>query len=186
MMQAPARRVLLGVILGPHGVRGLVRLKSFTAQPEAILHYGMLSDETGQRYFTLSPANKASASKGIVVARLAGVGTRDAAEKLAGQALYADRLALPPLMAPDEFYQTDLIGLRVIDGQGATLGQVQAVENYGAGDFLVVTGGERGAFDLPFSQAFVPVVDVQGGFLIASLPVGFFDVPLRPESEQNP
>jgi 16S rRNA processing protein RimM len=176
--------VLVGAITGAHGVKGEVKVKSFTAQPASIAAYGPLFDESGQRRFDLSLVGKTGeAGKTTLVGRIQGVADRNAAEALKGQRLYVARQQLPQSDDPDEFYLTDLVGLAVLDDAGVELGRVVEAVNYGAGDVLMVDGGAVGAFDLPFAKAFVPQVDLAAGSLTASLPDDFFETPERPIEE---
>ncbi|HXP29844.1 MAG TPA: ribosome maturation factor RimM [Stellaceae bacterium] len=167
----PERRVCLGVITGAHGVKGMVRVKSFTADPQAIASYGPLEDEAGQRRFTLELTG---AVKGVLLARLAGITDRDAADSLKGTRLYLARAALP---APgdEEYYHTDLIGLAVLLSDGSTLGRVRAIHDYGAGDSIEVATAERGVVIVPFTRAAVPVVDLAGGRIIVEPPAGLLE-----------
>jgi 16S rRNA processing protein RimM len=176
--------VLVGAITGAHGVKGEVKVKSFTAQPASIAAYGPLFDESGQRRFDLSLVGKTGeAGKTTLVGRIQGVADRNAAEALKGQRLYVARRQLPQNEDPDEFYLTDLVGLVVRDEAGVELGRVVEAVNYGAGDVLMVDGGAVGAFDLPFAKAFVPQVDLAAGSLTATLPGDFFETPERPIEE---
>ncbi len=156
-----ADRVCVGAIAGSYGVRGDVRLKSFCAEPEAIARYGPLVTEDGRRF----ELRLGSAIKGGFAARLTGVASKEAADALRGQRLYAPRAALP---APgeDEYYHADLIGLAVHDTGGARLGTVTAVLNHGAGDIIEVDG----ALLLPFTQAVIPTVDLALGRIVADPP----------------
>jgi len=177
--------ILVGAITGAHGVKGEVKVKSFTAQPASIAAYGPLFDESGRRRFDLSLAGKTGeAGKDVLVGRIQGVADRNAAEALKGQRLYVARDQLPAGEDPDEFYLTDLVGLAVQDEAGASLGRVTEVVNYGASDVLVVEGGAKGGFDLPFAKAFVPQVDIAGGKLVVTLPADFFETPARPADEE--
>lgn len=151
----PQQRILVGEIGRPHGVRGLVKLRSFTADPSAIAAY-RLTDETGTRRFALTLL-----AEGL--AQVEGVADRSAAEKLTGTRLYVERAALPPTEDADEFYLADLIGLAARVGD-APFGTVQAVEEHGAGAFLVLATAQ-GEVLLPFTKACVPVVDVAAGFV---------------------
>jgi 16S rRNA processing protein RimM len=160
-----ARRVCVGAIAGAFGVRGEVRIKSFCATPEAIAAYGPLWSEDGARCFTLRLTGTAP---GVLVGRLSGVGTKEAADALRGQRLYADRDRLPP-PGEDEFYHADLIGLPVFDTGGAPLGTVLAVHNHGASDILEVAG-PRGTILLPFTRTVVPTVDLAAGRIVADPP----------------
>jgi 16S rRNA processing protein RimM len=172
-----AKRLCLGIVTGPHGVRGAVRVKSFTEDPAAIGAYGPLSDAAGTRHFALTVRGL---GKGVVLAELEGVADRDAAEALRGLHLYVDRERLPPADA-DEFYQADLIGLPVVLADGKPLGRVAALHDYGAGQSLEITGVAGEAILVPFTKAAVPVVDLAAGRLVVEPPDGLFDKPAPPE-----
>src|SRR5689334_4299109 len=137
-MSAQEKRVCVGVVTGAHGVRGAVRLKSFTAEPGDIARYGPLEDERGERRFR--PRLTGSA-KGVVVAKLPGIDDRDQAEALRGLRLYLPRAALPP-PGEDEYYHVDLIGLAAALADGTCLGTVRAVHDFGAGDTLEIERAE--------------------------------------------
>jgi len=162
----PEGRVLVGVIVGAHGVRGAVRVKAFTAEPAAIAAYGPVEDEAGTRRFELRLIGE---GKGVVVAKLAGVDDRDAAEALKGLRLYVPRAALP---APgeEEFYHADLLGLAAVTREGTRLGVVRAVHEYGAGDSLEIELGDGGTLVVPFTKRAVPEVDLAGGRLVVDPP----------------
>jgi 16S rRNA processing protein RimM len=149
-----AKRVLVGEIGRPHGVRGLVRLRAFTEDPSAIAAYSPLTDETGAKRFVVT-------LKGGDIAAIEGVADRDAAQRLTGTRLYVERERLPP-PGDDEFYLTDLIGLPAVTEGGEPLGSIRAVEDHGAGAFIIVEGEGREHL-LPFTRAVVPVVDLAGG-----------------------
>jgi 16S rRNA processing protein RimM len=160
-------RICLGQIGAPHGVRGEVRLRSFTANPDAITGYGPLETEDGHivKIESLRPA------KDHFVARLAGVSDRDAAERMTNVKLYVPRERLPAPESADEFYYADLIGLAVIDGSGNDLGTVLAIHNFGAGDLVEIKPANGGVTKLlPFNEATVPVVDLAAGRLIVAPP----------------
>ena len=160
-------RICLGQIGAPHGVRGEVRLRSFTANPDAITGYGPLETEDGHvvKIESLRPA------KDHFVARLAGVSDRSAAERLTNVKLYVPRERLPAPESADEFYYADLIGLAVIDGSGNDLGTVLAMHNFGAGDLVEIKPANGGVTKLlPFNEATVPVVDLAAGRLIVEPP----------------
>jgi 16S rRNA processing protein RimM len=159
-------RVCVAAIAGAWGVRGEARVKSFTADPRAFAAYGPLETEDGARRFEVRIVRPVAAG---FAARLSGVTTREAAEALRGQRLYASRDRLPPL-PEDEFYHADLIGLAVIDTGGAPLGRVRTVQNYGAGDILEIAGGPRPLL-LPFTRAVVPTVDLAAGRIVADPPL---------------
>ncbi len=175
--------ILMGAIAGVHGVRGEVKVKSFTADPLAIAAYGPLFDEQG-RTFALKLSSKA-AKDTVVIARIDGIGDRNAAEALKGKRLYAPREALPALSAADEFYAHDLIGLAVEDRSGQALGRVVDLADYGAGDIIAVGGGTQGDFELPFADRFVPVVDLAAGKVVVELPDDFFTAKPVGEDEEE-
>jgi len=157
------QRILVGEIGRPHGVRGLVRVQSFTAQPADIAGYGPLSDESGGTVFVLHWL-----AEGL--ARIDGVADRDAAAKLTGTRLYVARDNLPP-PDDDEFYLSDLIGLAARDADGQEIGQVRAVEDFGAGAFLTILNEAGKEVLLPFTKAAVPEVKLAEGWLVVVLPV---------------
>ena len=160
-------RICLGVIAGAHGVRGLVRIKSFTAAPRDIAAYGPLEDEAGTRRFEVAVKSE---TKGLVLAALAGVGDRDAAEALKGTKLYVERAALPPPEDEEEYYHADLIGLRAETPDGQSLGRVVAVHNFGAGDLLEIAPEVGSTLMLPFTKTAVPAVELAAGRLVAEVP----------------
>jgi 16S rRNA processing protein RimM len=155
-------RVCLGVIVAAHGVRGQVKVKCFTAEPEGVAAYGELSDQTGMRRFRLRIVGR---TKGGVVAQIEGVADRDAAEALKGTELHVARGALPEPEA-DEYYHADLIGLAVELGDGTPFGRVVALHDFGAGAMLEVATGTTGAVLMPFTREVVPLVDIAGGRLV--------------------
>ena len=175
--------ILMGAIAGVHGVRGEVKVKSFTADPLAIAAYGPLFDEQG-RTFALKLSQKA-AKDTVVVARIDGVSDRNAAEALKGKRLYAPREALPAIETADEFYASDLIGLSVEDRNGKALGKIAGLADYGAGDIIAVGGGPEGDFELPFADRFVPVVDLAAGKIVVDLPDDFFTAKPVGEGEEE-
>jgi 16S rRNA processing protein RimM len=171
LAESGEKRVLLGVITGAHGVRGLVRVKSFTGEPDAIAAYGPLEDERGERRFALEPVG---AAKGVLIARLDGVRDRNAAEKLKGVRLYLPRAALPE-PGEEEYYHADLVGLEAALRSGELFGRVRAVHAYGAGDSLEIERPDGRTVLLPFTSAAVPVVDVKRGRLVIDPPEGSLD-----------
>src|SRR5438552_9906156 len=122
---ASEKRVCVGVVGAAHGVRGAVRIKSFTANPEDVAGYGPLEDESGRQRFSL---RLVGATKGVLIGWLSGVADRDRAEALRGLRLYLPRAALPPT-EDEEFYHADLIGLEAVLSDGTPLGQVKAVHD---------------------------------------------------------
>jgi len=163
--------VCVGVVTGPHGVGGAVRVKSFTARPGDIAAYGPLADETGRRTLEL---RLLGAAKGVLIARLTGVEDRNRAEALRGLRLYLPRSALPQ-PEPEEYYHADLIGLTAVLGDGTPLGQVRAVHDFGAGDTLEIERPGGPAAMVPFTRAIVPLVEVEAGRLVVDPPPGLID-----------
>jgi 16S rRNA processing protein RimM len=178
--------VLLGEFGRAHGLKGEVRLKSFTEDPKAIAGYGPLEAEDGRR-FTLKGVRPAGGgSPDLVIARVDGIATREAAEALNRIRLYAPRERLQGTGSDDEFLLADLIGLAAQDKDGRAVGTVVAVPNYGGGDLLEVMpegGGPTGL--LPFTEAFVPVIDTAAGRVVIDPPEGFFDGAARASGEPS-
>ena len=165
--EAKSTRILLGRIAGAHGIRGEVLIKTFTAAPEAIGSYGPLSDASGARTFKVESAR--ATPKGVV-ARLQGVADRNAAEALKGVELYIARDRLPPA-AEGEFYHADLIGLAAVDAEGKPVGEIIAVQNFGAGDLLEIRLAGSGKTELvPFTDDAVPEVDIAARRVVVVLP----------------
>jgi 16S rRNA processing protein RimM len=164
------RRILLGVIGRPHGVRGLVHVHSHTADPEDLTAYGELSDAEGRRYALRWRGAGIAEVAMLVDGREEKITDRDAAAKLTRTELFIDRDRLPP---PDEeeFYLADLVGLEAFDAAGASLGKVAAVHDYGAGASLEITRDGGAPLLLPFTRACVPVVDITGGRVVVEPPV---------------
>lgn len=175
-------RVCLGVITGAHGVRGQVRVRSFTEEPAAVAAYGPLEDEAGARRFRLAVTGRA---KDELIARIDGVADRDAAEALRGTRLFVDRAALPPPDDPEEFYLADLIGLAAETAAGAALGRVVAVHEFGAGPVVELAPDEGRPLLVPFTRAAVPTVDLAGGRLVVEPPEGLLEPPDEPRAERG-
>jgi 16S rRNA processing protein RimM len=163
------RKICVGVITGTHGVRGLVRLRSFTEEPEAIASYGALTNEKGDRQFFVELRNTA---KDHFVAAITGVTTKEDADALRGTELYVDRSLLPKPQK-HEYYEADLVGLAAQDKKGAGCGKILAVHNHGAGTFLEIGTAREDSFMLPFTDAFVPKVDVKAGHVVIEPPEGW-------------
>jgi 16S rRNA processing protein RimM len=178
-MTGSAPRVCLGVVTAPHGVKGMVRVKSFTAEPEALARYGPIENEAGERVgLTVT-----GAAKGVLLARIAGIGDRDSAERLKGTRLYLPRDLLPP-PEEEEYYHADLLGLAVALGDGTALGRVAAIHDFGAGATLEIAPPSGASILMPFTRATVPVVDIEGGRIVVAPPDGLMD-PARPEDGEG-
>lgn len=160
------RRILMGVIGRPHGVRGLVHVQSYTAEPTDLAGYAPLQDEQG-RAWTLAWRGEGVAALSDAEGR--ALPDRSAAERLTNTRLYVERSRLPP-PEPDEFYLADLVGLTAHDAMGQTLGRVVVVHDYGAGTSLEIERDGAAALLVPFTRACVPSVDPAGGTLVVVPP----------------
>ncbi|MGJ0532157.1 MAG: ribosome maturation factor RimM [Methylocystis sp.] len=159
--------LLLGRFGAPHGVRGDIRLQSFTSDPLAIATYDGLTDKSGSRHFRLRAVRPQG--KDMLVAQVEGVDDRAGAEALSRVELYIPREALSP-PEEEEFYIADLIGLRAETAEGEVMGVVVAVRNFGAGDILEIRPLHGETILLPFTKAVVPIVDVAGGRVVVEPP----------------
>jgi 16S rRNA processing protein RimM len=149
-----------------HGVRGAVKLWTFTEDPMAVKRYGPLTSKDGTRQFEVATAREA---KGHLVATLKGIATRDEAERLNGVELYIAREKLPDT-DEDEYYHADLIGLAAVNAADEPLGRVIAIHNFGAGDIIEIAPPHGATMLLPFTNAVVPTVDLAGGRVVIELP----------------
>jgi 16S rRNA processing protein RimM len=163
-----AERICVAQIGAAHGIRGEVRLRSFTERPDAVASYGPLESEDGARRFVIEALRPA---KEMFVARLAGISDRDAAEALTHLKLYVARDRLPPPDDGNTFYHADLIGLAAATPQGVALGVVAAIHNFGAGDVIEIapTGGGA-ALMVPFTDAAVPTIDLAAKTIVVAPP----------------
>ena len=158
--------VCVGVVTGVHGVRGALRIKSFTTDPVNVAAYGKVVVGKGQDSVAMRVTSQANDA---VVVEMEGVSNRSAAEALKGKKLYVPRAALP---APegDEYYHGDLVGLDVRSLEGTALGTIQAVHNYGAGDILDIRTADGSGIMLPFTHEAVPEVNLEAGYVVADPP----------------
>jgi 16S rRNA processing protein RimM len=163
-----SERIRVARIGAAHGIRGEVRLWPFTQDPMAVAGYGPLETEDGARRFeieTLRPG------KNFLVARIAGIGNRDDAERLCNLDLFVSRDRLPPIEEADTFYHADLIGASVVSEDGAVIGTLSAIHNFGAGDLLeIAPEGGGDTMMLPFTDATVPNVDAKAKRIVVVLP----------------
>ena len=162
-MAAP---VCVARIGAPHGVRGAVKLWTFTEDPLAVKRYGPLATKDGARSFEVTHAREV---KGHLVATLKGIATREEAERLNGIELYIAREKLPATDA-DEYYYADLIGLAAVNAADQPIGRVTAIHNFGAGDIIEIAPPNGATMLLPFTNAVVPTVDLAGGRVVIELP----------------
>lgn len=171
-MARPQNPIQMAVIGAAHGIKGELRVKTFTGDPLALADYGPLYAKDGRAFeiAAIRPANE------VVVVRFKGVNDRNAAEALTNTELFVDRSALPDDGEEGEFYHTDLVGLAVRDETGEAVGKVFAVQNFGGGDILEIQYQGRKGVLIPFTQAAVPVVDIASGFVaIDTVAAGLVD-----------
>lgn len=170
-MAAPDRLVVAR-FGAPHGVRGEVRLKSFTEDPMAVLDYGPLTAADGRRFDLKSARPAAGKSPDMLVVTVAGIGDRNDAERLNNLELGIARASLPEPVEDDDFYHADLIGLAAETADGAALGTIVAIHNHGAGDLLEIAPPGAPSLLLPFTRAVVPEIDLKGGRIVVDPPPG--------------
>jgi len=149
-----------------HGVRGAVKLWTFTEDPLAVRDYGPLTTRDGTRQFEVAQVREA---RDHLVATFKGVATRNEAEKLNGIELYIAREKLSAT-DDDEYYHADLIGLAAVNAANEPLGRVIAIHNFGAGDIIEIAPPKGATMLLPFTNAVVPTVDLAGGRVVIELP----------------
>ena len=159
-------RICVGVIVGAHGVRGLVRVKSFTEKPADIAAYGPLGDADGACQYVLDVTGSA---KGVLLARIDGIADRNAAEAMKGRELFINRDALPQA-DEEEFYDADLIGLPAVLSDGSAFGNVRALHEFGAGDMIEISLEGGGVSVLPFTSAVVLEIDLESGRITVEPP----------------
>lgn len=161
--------ILMGRIGAAHGIKGEVRIQSFTEDPLTLVDYGPLATSKPGLTVTILSARTTT---NVLVARLAGVNDRTAAEMLNGVELFVPRALLPETDDEDDFYHADLIGLRARLIDGTEIGVVAAVPNFGAGDLLEIRDPRAGdTYLYPFSKAVVPEIKVADGYLVIAPPI---------------
>ena len=167
-MPAPADKALVcvAVVATAHGVRGALKLRTWTERPESVAQYGPVCDRNGRELFELKVIGEAR--QGVLV-EASGITSREAAEALRGVELYVPRERLPAT-GEDEFYHEDLIGLEVVDTSGASRGRIVGVLNHGAGDVLEVQPGDGPSLTLPFTREAVPEIDLAAGRVVIDPP----------------
>ncbi len=172
------KKVCLGKIVGVHGIRGEVKVKSFTAVDKDIAAYGDLTDKNSKQTFSIKVTGH---SKDLLRIKIKGVEDRTKAETLIGTELYAPRDVLPELKAEDVFYETDLVGLKVLDEQKNEIAKVIGFYNFGAGDILEIKLKSGKAEMLPFNKGYVPEINLNEGYIIVASAVMVF---LEDEAEE--
>jgi 16S rRNA processing protein RimM len=160
------RLLLVGRVAGAFGVKGEVRITAYTEDPTALLRYRDLQREDGTPGLTLTAGRQ---QKGAFVGRAKEIATREEAEALRGLQLYVPRDILPP-PDEDEFYLADLVGLAAVDPDGAEIGRIKSVQNFGAGDLLEIAPPAGPTWWLPFTKEAVPEVRLAEGVLVVVRP----------------
>jgi 16S rRNA processing protein RimM len=173
------RKLCVGVITAPRGVRGQVRVKSFTAEPDDIARYAPLTNAEGSTEYRIEIVGHA---KGVLLARVEGIRSREAAEALRGVELFVDRDVLPDAEDEDDFYYADLIGLSAVLPDGEIYGTVKAMHDFGAGDMIELSLDGSGNIILPFTKVVVLKVDIANGLIVIDPPEMFGDPePTQPD-----
>ena len=162
----PGRDVLLAAVIGAQGLKGELRVKTFTAHPEGLAQYRGLHTRDGRR-FTVTAARAAKPDEAVL--SLAEVTDRTAAEGLKGTELYVARDALPAT-GEEEFYHADLIGLRAEDVEDRVIGTVKAVHNYGASDVIEIEQPGGDTVLLAFTKETVPSIEIAKGRIVVAVP----------------
>ena len=152
--------------MGAQGLKGEVKIKLFTAAPDALPRYGALYTSDGRKLVITAYR---PGKQGEAVIAFEGVRDRNTAEALRGTELFVDRAALPE-PDEDEFYHADLIGLEARDSEGRVLGKVAAVHNFGASDVIELTRSDGDSVHLAFTKETVPVIDITGGYIVVAVP----------------
>ncbi len=162
-MPMTEKHIPLGRILAPHGLKGEVKVKSFTADPLDVASYGLVIVPDGRRFSLSNPRLQGD----VVIVAVKGIEDRNAAEKLKGLELSVEREDLPA--APSgEFYQIDLIGLLVFDERGNQVGELKGFQHFGAGDLLEIERPMGRTSFVPFADSMVPVIDIEDGRIVLS------------------
>ena len=158
------KRVCLGKIVGVHGIRGEVKVKSYTAVDKDIAAYGALTDKNEQAYDIKVTGH----SKDLLRVKVKGIDDRTSAEALIGKELYAARGVLPELKNDEVYYEADLVGLKVLDEQKNEVAKVIGFYNFGAGDILEIKLKSGQAEMLPFNKGYVPEINLEEGYIIVA------------------
>lgn len=167
MNASDIKRICLGQIGAANGIKGHVRVKPFTGEPEAFGDYGSLQDESGKNRFKIAALRPIKG--GMLVVKFKGINDRNQAEALTGTKLYIDRDRLPDLDEDDDFYIEDLIGLKAVDTEGNPLGEITLIHNFGAGDLLEIKPDHGPTMLAPFTKAAVPTVALSDKKIVISL-----------------
>jgi 16S rRNA processing protein RimM len=164
--------VCLAEVVGVHGVKGMLKLRIFSDSPENLPEYAPLCDAAGERSFALLSLHP---HQNTWLAQIEGVDDRTQAEKLRGLKLCVPRERLPSLKDEDSYYHADLVGMEAVGEDGAALGRIVNVANFGAGDLLEIKPLTGASFYVPFTKAIVPSVDLAKRQATVIVPPGLLD-----------
>lgn len=159
------KRVCLGKIVGVHGIRGEVKVKSYTAVDKDIAAYGELEDKAAGKRFSLKVIGH---SKDLLRIKIKGIDDRTTAETLVGTEFYAPRGVLPELKTEEVYYEADLVGMKVLDAKKAEVAEVVGFYNFGAGDILEIRLKSGRSEMLPFNKGYVPEINLDEGYIIVA------------------
>jgi 16S rRNA processing protein RimM len=161
------RRVCVAQIGAAHGLKGEARLWSFTQEPSDFAAYGALETEDGARALEVATSRFA---KDHFVVKFSGIDDRNAIEALRNVKLFVAREKLPQVEDDDTFYHADLVGLSAVTRDNSAVGEVTAVQNFGAGDILEIRRADGTILMLPFTEAAVPDIDIASGRIVIDPP----------------
>lgn len=178
------RRICLGAIVGVHGIKGEVKVKSFTSKDSNLDKYGAVENEAGDRKFELKVVGH---SKELLRVKIKGVDDRTTAETLIGTSFYINRDVLPEISDKDEFYEADLIDLMVKTKSGEEVGRVAGLYNFGAGEILEIRLKSTHKLEMiPFNKEYVPEINVEQGYIIVeSVMLNFMEDEDDEESDEG-
>jgi len=156
-------RICLGAVVGVHGIKGEVKVKSFTEPDTNVDKYGPVENKNASQKFELKVVGY---SKELLRVKIKGINDRNAAEALIGTGFYINRDALPELEDDDEFYEADLIGLEVRQNEHV-IGSVAGLYNFGAGEIIEIKLLSTGKLEmLPFTKVYVPEINLSEGYIV--------------------
>ena len=171
MTEKTANLLLMAEIVGVHGIKGAVKLKVFTDDPDALLDADLLDANGKPALRIIDIAQHGN----IYLADIDGVTDRNQSEKLRGTKFFTPRDTLPAIKQKDTYYHADLVGMTAKHVDGNTLGIIIAVTNFGAGDLLDIKPEKGNSFYVPFTNTVVPKVDLKKKELTIDPPEGLLN-----------
>ncbi len=174
-MSGSSELVLLGKVVGTHGIKGQLRVASFSGESDTFLSLDrvILKDLSGKE--ELFDVSAAAAHGRKILLTLKGMGSINQVETLVGRELYVRRNQLPPL-AEDEFYWFDLIGLKVVTDDGMELGRLESIMETGSNDVYVVRSADKKEYLIPAIEDVVSSIDLDSGVMTVSPLEGLLDL----------